>query len=693
MSSNWRSRVITGRALGTAELPSWAERSYETLRRQVLDDAYPCFFGTQAEKRGEMFYAFVAHGAAHTLVETMTTFAKLARLPAFEMNNMAVFFEPDPAPRSHREYHDLFWKTLQLLHDADTHPHADLEVDPENPAWEFCYQGIEMFVVCALPSFSRRRSRNLGPGMVLLFQPRSVFIDKITNKAISLKARQQVRKRLAAWDQIGAHPDLGVHGDPDNREWKQYFLPDENLSHAGVCPFSSRGSAAAGFPLTPTQEGLWFLWRMDVASGAWNISLAIEIAGALDAGKLRASLIAVVERQSVLRTRFLDIRGSVRQCVDADAAQAIDWEEHDLRECAQPMMQARELMQERGNLSFDLTGGGLVRATLMRLDDTRSALQLCVHQIIADIESLHLLRRELFESYAAATHDQTPDFGALPMQFGEYARQSRARVDTLAMERQLSFWRGQLGNQPDVLDLPLDYPPPAHRQSDAGRVKCVLTSALHTQVKRFASEHVVPPAIVMLSVFALLLQRYSGQSDVRIAVPLARRHPSQSALIGQFTNTIVIPLRVVSTGTFGVLVEQTQRQWADAQAHGDLPFARLVESLRIPRSSAVAPLCQVQFNEWPSFAQEGYGPVQTQALDDGVGRGPCELSLNVAIDRSCTAVFLDYRSVLFDVSTAQRLLAHYVELLQRATGADARETQLLACIPLSRGGDPRAIAA
>jgi hypothetical protein len=76
--------------------------------------------------------------------------------------------------------------------------------------------------------------------MVMLFQPRSVFVDAVTKRAIGTQARAEVRRRLLAWDGIPHHPDLGVYGDPENREWKQYFLPDDQEPVKGECPFMAR---------------------------------------------------------------------------------------------------------------------------------------------------------------------------------------------------------------------------------------------------------------------------------------------------------------------------------------------------------------------------------------------------------------------------------------------------------------------
>ncbi|MEQ5838803.1 YqcI/YcgG family protein [Paraburkholderia acidicola] len=243
---DWKSRIIDGRATGASvQPPAWLDDSYAMLREQVMHPEYPCFFGTMAEKRGEMFYGYVNGKDISGLAATMQTFSELASLPQYRKNNIAVFFEPDQQPLAHEAYQQFFWHALQHLHNVDPDPEADHQYEPSHEDWEFSFAGVQMFVVCACPSFQVRHSRNLGPGMVLLFQPRSVFVDTITNKVIGREARNQVRKRLETWDDIGAHPDLGFYGDPGNLEWKQYFLTDENVRAEDRCPFLKRQKAQA----------------------------------------------------------------------------------------------------------------------------------------------------------------------------------------------------------------------------------------------------------------------------------------------------------------------------------------------------------------------------------------------------------------------------------------------------------------
>lgn len=239
-ASDWRTRIILGEQVGVTSFPEWLESSYQKLHSLVMHPEYPCFFGTIAERRGEMFYSHVRGKDIAALPQTMATFTRLASRPEFRRHNIAIFFEPDPEPLSHQAYHNLFWETLQFLHNVDPDPLADRQPDPSDETWEFSFGGVQMFVVCACPSFGRRHSRNLGPGMVLLLQPRAVFVDTITNKVIGRDARNQVRERLRKWDDVAPHPDLGFYGDPGNLEWKQYFLADDNVPAEDRCPFLRR---------------------------------------------------------------------------------------------------------------------------------------------------------------------------------------------------------------------------------------------------------------------------------------------------------------------------------------------------------------------------------------------------------------------------------------------------------------------
>ncbi len=257
-AARWHERIIHDGGLGVSDPPAWLLESYGSFRQNVMDPAYPCFFGTLAERRGEMFYTYVDDASIEHLPRNMLQFIELSKQRENEKNNLAVFFEPSDKDFDHEQFRSFCWQTLQYLADSDPEASADGVLDPSDAAWEFSFAGMQMFVVGCSPTYRQRRSRNLGRGIVLLFQPRSVFIDAITNREISVDARSQIRRRIQAWDGMPAHPDMGMYGDPQNREWKQYFLPDDAMPESGVCPFHAKRVASVPAPpvLAPSRDNL-----------------------------------------------------------------------------------------------------------------------------------------------------------------------------------------------------------------------------------------------------------------------------------------------------------------------------------------------------------------------------------------------------------------------------------------------------
>ncbi len=237
--SPWTSRVLENGILGVVPTEDWKIRAYESYREKLSASEFPCFFGQTGEIRGEMVYTFIPREFSQQFVREMAVFVALIGTAEFDRCSLVAFLEPDPEITTHAAFVYRFWQMLQLLHEHDRTP--DLERTPDHPLWEFSFGGTEMFVVGSSPTYVQRRSRNLGPGIVLIFQPRKLFIDPATSLPIAPEVRQRIHKRMLAYDGMPVHPDIGFYGLPTNREWKQYALPDDNSPEIGSCPFHSRG--------------------------------------------------------------------------------------------------------------------------------------------------------------------------------------------------------------------------------------------------------------------------------------------------------------------------------------------------------------------------------------------------------------------------------------------------------------------
>lgn len=230
----WTARIVNESPPSGAP-PAWWGEAYRDYRATLEQRDYPCFFGQAAERRGEMFYAFDGERPAAACA-AMRRFVELGRDPALARHSLALFCAPDPELTTHAEFLRRFWDILRRLNEADDTPMQP--ADPDDPLWEFSYGGRKMFVVGASPTYGQRRSRAIGRSMLLVFQPRDVFIDPATGEPISAEVRRQIHARMLAYDAMPVHPDIGFYGDARNREWKQYCLPDDNEPVGGRCPFA-----------------------------------------------------------------------------------------------------------------------------------------------------------------------------------------------------------------------------------------------------------------------------------------------------------------------------------------------------------------------------------------------------------------------------------------------------------------------
>jgi hypothetical protein len=243
-----------GRA-NLAALPEWLEPAYRTFRQHLTSPDYPCYFGAAAEQRGELYYTYVTAETLEQMPATLATFLEAADRFPKERRNLTLFFAPDAVLQAHEQYRQRFWRFLRFLRVRDHCPWpSEVPSNPDHPLWEFAFAGRTIFVFCSAPSYRRRCSRALGPGMIILMQPRSSFFGIEGDTPAGVAARSKTRQLLTRWDQIPPHPDLGVYGDTENREWKQYFLPDDNRPSRGHCPFTSHAPLASLLSSNPSAD-------------------------------------------------------------------------------------------------------------------------------------------------------------------------------------------------------------------------------------------------------------------------------------------------------------------------------------------------------------------------------------------------------------------------------------------------------
>jgi hypothetical protein len=219
--------------------PDWAVRAYESFVGTLRDPAFPCYFGTQAERQGYFRYGLVSseqHDPYGRLPGDLREFVALSRAHPQHRHLYIVFFDRHGDLPGDEE---RFWELLQWLHDHDPAPWPDaIPTDTSDPGWEFCFDGDPMFVFPSIPGYQARRSRRIGQAFAVCFQPRRIFAGVERGDPGGEAIRRDIYERVRSWDKVPPHPDLEnlAYGDQAMREWKQYVLPDRNTALHGSCP-------------------------------------------------------------------------------------------------------------------------------------------------------------------------------------------------------------------------------------------------------------------------------------------------------------------------------------------------------------------------------------------------------------------------------------------------------------------------
>ncbi|MBS4197303.1 YqcI/YcgG family protein [Lederbergia citri] len=220
-------------------VPEWVIREYKTFHKIVTNKTFPCTFGMAGEKKGELRYSYISHDDWSILPQTLEAFISLfdSSKPLIR-HGFFLFVEPEQEEQSLEYYRQYFWKILQYLHEADEKPWPeDLPKDPDHHLWNFIFSGEPFFIFGNTPAYKQRKTRDLGNSLILGFQPRRIFEGLEGTSKGGMMSREKVRARVEKWDRLPKHPNISHYGDPEHREWKQFFIGDDAKPIEGECPF------------------------------------------------------------------------------------------------------------------------------------------------------------------------------------------------------------------------------------------------------------------------------------------------------------------------------------------------------------------------------------------------------------------------------------------------------------------------
>jgi amino acid adenylation domain-containing protein len=434
--------------------------------------------------------------------------------------------------------------------------------------------------------------------------------------------------------------------------------------------------------LSFAQQRLWFLDQLEPGQSAYHVAWAVRLTGDLEVGALAQSLSAIVDRHEVLRTTFaVGEDGEPVQVIAPAGEVELEYVELTGMAPAERDAELQRQMGERVNRPFELATGPLLRATLYRLAPQEHVLALTIHHIAFDGWSFGVLASELGALYAALAEGREPALPALPIQYADYAAWQWQWLQGEVLEAQLEYWRGRLGPELPVLELPTDYRRPSLRSFAGARENYVLPASLLASLRSLSQREGVTLFMTLAAGLKVLFHRYSGQSVITIGTPVANRTRSAlEPLIGFFVNSLVLSTELEGELSFREALARVREVSLGAYAHQDLPFEQLVEAVRPKRDLSRHPLFQVMF----ALQNAPFEPLELPGLRLSaltVERSSSQFDLTLFAQEGDGGLRLSvvYNTDLFERETIRRLLGHYETLL---AGAVADPEQAISQLPL-----------
>ncbi|MFB7089600.1 amino acid adenylation domain-containing protein [Streptomyces sp. NPDC056296] len=430
-------------------------------------------------------------------------------------------------------------------------------------------------------------------------------------------------------------------------------------------------------PLSFAQQRLWFLAQLEGTSAYYNIPMAMRLSGPLDRPALLRALETIVQRHEALRTRFVERDGVPYQEI-GDGRDFTVGEEALTDPAALPSICEREAVAP-----FDLACDSLIRVRLLRESEREHVLLVTMHHSVSDGWSLGVFFREMVTLYEAFHAGEPSPLAPLPIQYADYSHWQRQWLVDEVQDRQLGYWTRRLEGVDPRLPLPADRTRPAIKTYEGAHERFHLPGELLRQLKALAEQHDVTLYMTLLSVYALLLHRYSEQTDIPIGTPVANRQRIESeGLIGFFANTLVMRADLSGDPSFTDLLGRVKDVALQAFSHQDVPFEAVVDALQLERSLSHSPLFQVAFvlQEAHTDREVRLGDLDVSLIefDFDITKFDATLDLRETPDGLIGA--FEYNTGLFDRETVKRFVRHYTALLHAVVAAPGKRLSRLSTL-------------
>ena len=342
------------------------------------------------------------------------------------------------------------------------------------------------------------------------------------------------------------------------------------------------------YPLSPMQEGMLFHSLYAPESGVYFEQLVYTISGNLNISAFKQAWQRVVDRHAALRTLF--IWENLKKPLQIVQKQVnLPWPEYNwqLLSSTEQEKQLENLLTAEQKQGFKLDQAPLMRFILIQINEDTFQFIWNSNHLLIDGWSTPIVLKEAFAFYEVL--DKREDV------FLEPARPYEDYIDWLQkqdLSQAEAFWRQTLKGFTAPTPLVLDQARKniAHQHGTYDEYHFQLSAKVTSALQSLPRQQHFTLSTLVQGAWALLLSRYSGETDVVFGATVSGRPPALSgaeSMVGMFINTL--PVRVQLSGESGLLplLRQLQTQQVEREQYSYSPLVKIQEWSEVPRGGSL----------------------------------------------------------------------------------------------------------
>lgn len=406
------------------------------------------------------------------------------------------------------------------------------------------------------------------------------------------------------------------------------------------------------YPISSAQKRIFYTDAMLGKDNiVYNVSGGLLVNKVLDQNKIKEVFHVLVNRHASFRTSFLLINDEVMQTITPKL-------QLNIPVFSNSESEIDKLINDYPK-HFDLGSCPLIRVSIHFIDNVKTLILVDSHHIVMDGTSLNIFMKEFCDLYNGNSINED-----IAIDYPDYAVWENSYLDSDEIKESEDFWLNQFKDKEiPVINLPFDYTKPNIKSYNGGKVHRYIDKNIFNKLEDLSKDLGISPYMLFLSLFYIVLNKYTGQSEIIIGSPIAGRPLKEfQNIIGMFVNNLVLKANIDNEISFKKFISQIKEMVLSSIEHSDYPYDALVKKLNITSNNTNNPLFDVLFtyqNMTDSLPKIDNMPTQIIASDTNIAK--FDLSLEIVPDKY--ELNLEYSSDIFKAEAMELFLDHYLNIL------------------------------